>query len=81
VENATRMSLYFRTSDIRQGCILDIDTVWSWTLKKPGYLIFGEDFVASAKVAQRRGDCPEPSRAVPGRGEAWRIEGTIWRTS
>lgn len=80
VENATRMSLYFRYSDIRQGCILDIDEVWSWTLKKPGYRIFGEDFVASAKVRRRRGHCPEPSREVPGKGEAWRIEGTIWRT-
>jgi len=80
-ENATRMSLYFRYSDIRQGCILDIDEVWSWTLKRPWYLIFGEDFAAAAKVRRRRGVCPEPSREVPGRGEAWRIEGTIWRTS
>ncbi|MBW2263791.1 MAG: hypothetical protein JRG91_17655 [Deltaproteobacteria bacterium] len=80
-KNATRMSLYFQYSDIQQGCILDIDEVWSWTLKKPGYLIFGEDFVASAKVKRRRGVCPEPSWSVPGKGEAWRIEGTLWRTS
>lgn len=81
VVDETRMSVYLLASDIRQGCILDLASVWSWTLKKHDYALFAEDLEASVKVIGRRGSCPPADRTVPGKGEAWKIVGQLKRTS
>jgi hypothetical protein len=65
----TRMSAYVLTSDVRDGCVLDLAVAWSWTLRGRESAFAG-DYEASVKVLG--GHCPPY-----GRGDAWKIGGKL----
>jgi hypothetical protein len=72
------MSAYHCSSDIRGNCIVDLVTVWSWTLRSKADDVFADDYVYATKVFAVRGNCPAGSAGMKV-GDVWKGSGTLYR--
>ncbi len=77
VPGETRMSAYFLTSNIVDGCVLDMGVVWSWTLTDWTDPLFAYDLEESLKILHRHGDCDRDG--LPRKGSAWKMIGKLYR--
>lgn len=74
----SRMSAYMCTSDTRGGCIIDMLSAWSWTLRHPSDDLFANDYMYATRVMAMRGNCqlgPEKIKV----GDVWKGSGKLYR--
>lgn len=72
------MSAYFCSSDIRGSCMVDLVTVFSWTLRSLRDEVFANDFVYATKVFAVRGDGSGTCEGLRV-GDFWTGSGELYR--